>query len=83
MSDRIERIVDRVDAYTRALLAAEPVRWPAARQGLERILGDLRQRAPEHAALGRLRRVIDDLGRLHEAQPPARSGRGTGGGFSC
>ncbi len=65
MTDRIDRIVDRAAECTRALLLGEITRWPIARDGLERILGDLRKRAPGHPGLERLRRMIADLSLIY------------------
>ena len=65
MTDRIDDIIDRAAEYTKALLSKEPDRWPAAREGLERILGDLRGGAPDHPGLRRLRRFIDDLSLIY------------------
>lgn len=61
MTDRIDRIVDSASAHTKALLQTDASQWPAARQGLERILANLRKSAPDHPELQRLRRLIDDL----------------------
>ncbi len=65
MTDKIDRIVDRAIEYTKALLANEATQWPAAREGLERIVDDLQRRAPGHAAPRRLQRLIDDLSIIH------------------
>ncbi len=65
MTDRIDKIVDRAAEYTKALLSNEATQWPAAREGLERILDDLARRAPGHPGLLRLRRFIDDLSLIH------------------
>ncbi len=65
MTDRIDKIVDRAGEHTKALLSKEPSQWPAAREGLERILGDLRRSAPDHPGLQRLRRFIDDLSLIY------------------
>lgn len=61
MTDRIDRIVDSASAHTKALFQTDASQWPAARQGLERILANLRKSAPDHPGLQRLRRLIDDL----------------------
>jgi hypothetical protein len=65
MTDRIENIIDRAAEYTKALLSKDAGRWPAAREGLERILADLRGSAPDHSGLQRLRRFIDDLSLIY------------------
>jgi hypothetical protein len=65
MTDRIDQIVDRAAQYTNAHLSNEATQWPAAREGLERILDDLGRRAPDHPGLLRLRRFIDDLSLIH------------------
>jgi len=65
MTDRVDKIVDKVAEYTKALLSKDASQWPAAREGLERILADLRSSAPDHPALQRLRRFIDDLSLIH------------------
>ena len=65
MTDRIDSIVDRAAEYTKALLSNEAIRWPTAREGLERILDDLGRRAPGHSGLRRLRSFIDDLRLIH------------------
>jgi hypothetical protein len=65
MTDRIDKIVDRAAEHTKALLLNETTRGPIAREGLERILGDLRMRAPSHPGLERLRRFIADLSLIY------------------
>lgn len=70
MSDRIDRIVDRAAEHTKALLLKEATRWPIAREGLERILADLRIGAPDHPGLERLRRFIADVSLIYGDDKP-------------
>jgi len=70
MTDRIDKIIDHAMDYTKALLANETTQWPAAREGLERILADLGRGAPDHPGLRRLRRFIDDLSLIHGGDKP-------------
>lgn len=59
--DTIDQIVDRAIAYTRMVLQQAPRHWDVARDGLERMRGNLAEGAPDHPALARLEAFIDEL----------------------
>jgi hypothetical protein len=61
MEQKIEDLVERAIANTRAYLRAVDGDRRMAQIGLKRILADLAVRAPDHPALSRLAAFVDDL----------------------
>lgn len=62
-TDKIQDIIDRAIAYTEDILARAPRHYGVAREGLERMLQNLRHGAEDHPALQRLEDYLDELQR--------------------
>jgi hypothetical protein len=58
MTDRIEVVVEKIIRYTEEILATRTAHWRTARTGLIKMLGNMEQTAPDHAAVEALRRFI-------------------------
>jgi hypothetical protein len=61
MEQNIENLIEHAIANTQVYLRAPGGDRRIARIGLERILADLAERAPDHPGLIRLAAFIDDL----------------------
>jgi len=70
MDHDVETLIDHAIASTRTYLRAPGGDRRVARVGLERILDDLKARAPDQLALARLGDFIAEL-----ARPPNEEGR--------
>jgi hypothetical protein len=55
MNERIDEIVAATIHYTDEILKEDPTCWPVARRGIETMIANLAEGAPDHPALGRLR----------------------------
>jgi hypothetical protein len=63
MTDRIQDIIDRAIAYTEDILARAPRHYGVAREGLERMLQNLKLGAEDHPALRHLEDYVHELQR--------------------